>query len=125
MTHQLNSPNFLLQHFESCEPVVLHVILLEVARELSGLCKIARRSKLVGPRWYTISYLECCKCARTKSHCANGLVVELRIRAIASKCAYAHLRWSAGYHDNDKLTLAVTYARPGNNQIRYSATIFS
>jgi len=33
-----------------CCAVVLYIILLEVARELSHFCKIVRRSKVVGPR---------------------------------------------------------------------------
>jgi len=38
---------------------------------------------------YTIFYLECCKCARMRFHCANGLVL-LRI------CAVAHVKGNTG-----------------------------
>jgi len=39
--------------FKCCESVVLHIILLEVARKLSRFCKMARRSKVVGPRCFS------------------------------------------------------------------------
>jgi len=35
--------------FKSCEPVVLYIILLKVARKLSHFRKMAHRSKAVGP----------------------------------------------------------------------------
>jgi len=38
--------------FEWCEFVVLYIILLEVACNLSRFCKMARRSKVVGPGWF-------------------------------------------------------------------------
>jgi len=41
---------FSLFNFKSCESVVLYIILLEVVRELSRFRKMARRSKVVGPR---------------------------------------------------------------------------
>jgi len=41
---------FYLSNFKSYEYVVLYTILLEVARELSRFRKMARRSKVVGPR---------------------------------------------------------------------------
>ena len=44
--------------FKCCEFVVLCIILLEVARELSRFCKMVRRSKVVGPRCVT-SYTSC------------------------------------------------------------------
>ena len=47
---------------------------VEVFQVLQGLCKI-----------FTILNLECCKCARMRFHCRNGLAV-LRI------CVVAHLR---------------------------------
>ena len=37
--------------FRCCESVVLYIILLETARKLSRFCKMARRWKVVGPRW--------------------------------------------------------------------------
>ena len=54
MVHSLNSPIFT---FKSCQSVVLilYIILLEVARELSRFCKMARRSNVVGPRCFTPS----------------------------------------------------------------------
>jgi len=41
---------FIPNSFKSCESVVFHIILLNVARKFSGFCKMARRSNLVGPR---------------------------------------------------------------------------
>ena len=38
--------------FKSCESAVLCIVLLEVACKLSHFCKMARRSKVVGPRWH-------------------------------------------------------------------------
>jgi len=38
--------------FKCCDSVVLYIILLEVACESSRLCKMARRSKVVGPRCF-------------------------------------------------------------------------
>jgi len=40
----------ILSYFQIYGSVVLYIILLEVAREFSRFCKMARRSKLVGPR---------------------------------------------------------------------------
>jgi len=37
-------------NFKSCESVVLHIILIKVARKFSGFCKMTSRSNLVGPR---------------------------------------------------------------------------
>ena len=48
MTHSTNL--FSLVNFEPCEYVVLYIILLEVAHELSRFCKLACRSKVVVPR---------------------------------------------------------------------------
>jgi len=38
--------------FKCRESVVLYIISLEVALELSRFCKMALRSKVVGPRWF-------------------------------------------------------------------------
>jgi len=40
---------YTLFRFLTCESVVLCIILLEVARKLPGSCKMARRTKVVGP----------------------------------------------------------------------------
>jgi len=50
MTHSL----IFLFSFNCCEFVVLYIILLEVARELSRFCKMAHRTKVVGPRWLNL-----------------------------------------------------------------------
>ena len=41
-------------NFTYCESVVICIILLEVARELSRFCKMARRSKVVEPRCHRL-----------------------------------------------------------------------
>jgi len=41
---------------KDCEFVVLYTSLLEVERESSRFCKMACRSKAVGPCWYRTRY---------------------------------------------------------------------
>jgi len=50
MTHSHISP----YNFKCCASVVLYIILLEVTRKLSCFCKMARRWKVIGPRWIKI-----------------------------------------------------------------------
>jgi len=54
MTHSLIFP-FLVLHIVNL--LFSNIILLEVARELSRFCKMARRSKVVGPRCSRQSFL--------------------------------------------------------------------
>jgi len=42
--------------FKSCEAVISCFILSEVARQLPRFCKMARRSKVVGPHWAKCFY---------------------------------------------------------------------
>jgi len=47
MTHSLLMPILVF----NVESVVVYIVSSEVAPELSRFCKMARRSKAVGPRW--------------------------------------------------------------------------
>jgi len=47
----MTTPTYLhLFSFKSCQSIILYTTLLAVIRELSRFCKMARRSKVVGPR---------------------------------------------------------------------------
>ena len=50
-------------NFKYCESVVLYIILLEVDRELSRFCIIARRSKVVGHAALSYSKNFCILCS--------------------------------------------------------------
>jgi len=98
--NNFNGASFIILFLILCyEAVVLNIILLEVARELSRFCKMVRRSKVVGQRWLSpidaIAHFEyACEYDRVKRPMSDLRWIDSQVlhRPCLTTVTWTHLR---------------------------------